>query len=76
MRISTSPSSQLSTSGSPLVSRKEAATYLGLAPQTLAQWACSGRVRLPMVKVGRKVQYRKTDLDAFIVANTQCITHT
>ncbi|WP_305825832.1 helix-turn-helix domain-containing protein [Massilia brevitalea] len=66
------PLTQSSPGSSPLVSRREAAAYLGLAPQTLAQWACSGRGRLPMVKVGRKVQYKKTDLDAFIVANTQC----
>lgn len=60
---------------SPLMSRKDAARYLGLAQQTLAQWACSGRVQLPMVKVGRKAQYKKTDLDTFISANTQVGFH-
>lgn len=75
MSFNTAELSQTSTAVSPLVSRKEAARYLGLAPQTLAQWACSGRRSLPMVKVGRKAQYRKADLDAFIVANTHWGDH-
>lgn len=75
MSINVSPPSQLSTIASPLVSRKEAARYLGLAPQTLAQWACGGRRHLPWVKIGRKVQYKKSDLDAFIATNTQWDNH-
>jgi excisionase family DNA binding protein len=71
MSISTSPPSQLSISASPLVSRKEAAKQLGIAPQTLAQWACSGRYNLPYVKVGRSAKYRKVDIDNFIEANVQ-----
>jgi excisionase family DNA binding protein len=52
-----------------LYGRKEAARYLGLAAQTLASWACSGRYQLPYVKLGRRVYYRRHDLDAFIEAN-------
>lgn len=54
----------------PLLCRKDAARYLGVEPQTLAQWACSGKMALPYVKIGRKVAYRKVDIDAFITANT------
>ncbi|PWF44021.1 helix-turn-helix domain-containing protein [Massilia glaciei] len=54
----------------PLLSRKDAAHYLGLAPQTLAQWVVSRRHQLPYVSIGRKAMYRKADLDAFITANT------
>jgi hypothetical protein len=55
---------------SPLLCRQDAASYLGVLPQTLAQWACSRRVLLPFVKIGRKkVMYRRSDLDAFIAAN-------
>jgi excisionase family DNA binding protein len=54
-----------------LLSRKDAARQLGVAPQTLAQWACSGRYNLPYVKVGRSVKYRKVDIDNFIEANVQ-----
>ena len=54
----------------PLRSRREAANYLGVAPQTLAVWACTQRYHLPLIKIGRHVKYRKSDLDAFIERNT------
>lgn len=54
----------------PLRSRREAADYLGVAPQTLAVWACTQRYYLPLVKIGRHVKYRQSDLDAFIERNT------
>lgn len=53
-----------------LVSRQTAADYLGVKPATLACWASTKRYPLPMVKVGRCVKYRKSDLDAFINQNT------
>lgn len=49
-----------------LMSRKEAAKYLGVAPQTLAIWACTKRHPLPYVRVGRLAKYRKHDLDSFL----------
>ena len=49
-----------------LLSRKEAAEYLGVSPQTLAFWACRRTRELPFVKLGRRVKYRKSDLDAFV----------
>ena len=52
-----------------LWSRVEAAKYLGVAPNTLAVWACNGRYDLPMVKIGRCAKYRQSDLDAFITRN-------
>lgn len=55
---------------SDLLSRGEAAAYLGVAPATLATWACTKRYPLPMVKLGRVVKYRQSDLDAFIAART------
>jgi excisionase family DNA binding protein len=54
---------------SELLSRADAATYLGVAKQTLAIWACTKRYDLPYVKVGRLVRYRKVDLDQFIAKN-------
>jgi len=53
-----------------LRSRREAADYLGVSPQTLAVWACTKRYDLPMIKIGRHVKYRQSDLDAFIERNT------
>ncbi len=49
-----------------LMSRKEAAKYLGVSPSTLANWASKKRFVLPYFRVGRAVRYRKSDLDAFI----------
>jgi len=51
---------------SELLTRTEAAEYLGVSPKTLAMWQCTRRYPLPVVKIGRLVKYRKTDLDAFI----------
>lgn len=59
-----------STDTTQLRSRAEAAQYLGVAPQTLAVWACTKRYYLPLVKIGRHVKYRQSDLDAFIERNT------
>lgn len=53
-----------------LLTRREAAAYIGVQPNTLATWACTQRYDLPYVKVGRNVRYRKQDLDAFIQRNT------
>lgn len=56
--------------GNPLLlSRREAAEYLGISKQTLAIWNCTGRYRVPFIKIGRLVKYRKSDLDAFIASN-------
>lgn len=54
-----------------LLTRREAADYLGVSEQTLAIWKCTGRYKLPYVKIGRLVKYRKSDLDAFIASNLQ-----
>ncbi|MEC5217782.1 excisionase family DNA binding protein [Actimicrobium sp. GrIS 1.19] len=55
---------------SPLLCRKDAARYLGVAAQTLAQWAYNKRVQIPVTKLGRKALYKQTDLDAFVASNT------
>lgn len=49
-----------------MMTRKEAAEYLGVEPRTLANWASAGTYHLPYVKYGNIVRYRKSDLDAFI----------
>lgn len=49
-----------------MLSRKEAATYLGVAEGTLAVWKSTGRYKLPILKIGRLVRYRVADLDAFL----------
>ncbi|MBN1394760.1 MAG: helix-turn-helix domain-containing protein [Pirellulales bacterium] len=53
-----------------LLTRDQAAEYLGVKPQTLAIWALNNRYGLPMIKVGRLCKYRRDDLDAFLKRRT------
>ena len=57
-------------SNSPLLSREQAAEYLGVKEQTLAVWGTTRRYSLPFVKVGRLAKYRLADLDSFIARRT------
>jgi len=49
----------------------QAAEYLGVSEQTLAEWRCVGRYNLPYVLVGRRVRYRRSDLDAWLRSRTR-----
>jgi hypothetical protein len=49
-----------------LVDEVEAASILGMKPQTLSVWRSTGRYALRFVKVGRLVRYRVSDLLAFV----------
>jgi len=53
-----------------LLTRREAAAYIGVSEQTLAIWKCSSRYDLPVIKVGRLVKYRRSELDAFLRRHT------
>lgn len=53
-----------------LLSREQAAAYLGVAAHTLAIWKCTKRHNLPYVKIGRLIKYRRSELDAFIHRNS------
>jgi excisionase family DNA binding protein len=48
----------------------EAAAYLGLQKHTLDIWRSSGRYGLPFIKVGRRIKYRRQDLDRFLEQRT------
>lgn len=54
----------------PLLNSEQAATLLGIKPQTLDVWRCTKRVSIPFVKVGRAVRYRREDVLRFIERNT------
>lgn len=56
------------------LTRAEAAAYLGVNAQTLANWAHTGKVGIPHHKVGRKVIYMKSDLDNYLEANRRTQT--
>jgi excisionase family DNA binding protein len=55
---------------SDLLDRDDAATYLGISPRTLAVWATTKRYGLKYVRIGRRVKYRRADLDEFIASRT------
>ena len=54
-----------------MLTPQQAAAYLGVKVQTLGVWRCTRRHPIPFVKVGRKVCYRKSDLDRYIQSRTQ-----
>ncbi len=56
-----------------LLTRAEAADYLGVRKQTLGAWATTNRYALPYIRVGRKAMYRRADLDAWLASRT--VTH-
>ncbi|ARA27848.1 DNA-binding protein [Enterobacter hormaechei] len=56
------------------LTRAEAAAYLGVNSQTLANWAHTGKVGIPHHKVGRKVIYMKADLDCYLASTRRTQT--
>ena len=59
----------MTTENDPMLTRKEAARFLGLQPSTLDAWASRGTVKLPFAKLGGAVRYRQSDLEKFIKSN-------
>lgn len=53
-----------------LLNSEQVAEILGVEPGTLVYWRCTGRYRLPYVKVGRLVMYRPEDINEFIESRT------
>ena len=53
-----------------LLTRKEAANFLGVKEITLAIWKSSKRYDIPVVKVGRLAKYRYSDLLEFVERRT------
>lgn len=56
------------------LTRTEAAKYLGVNSQTLANWAYTGKVKIPFHKVGRKVIYMRSDLDSYLASTRRTQT--
>lgn len=53
-----------------LLSTNEAAELLGLPPQTLVSWRCTRTVRIPFVRIGRAVRYKRSAIETFIERST------
>ena len=52
-----------------LMNEKEVALLLGLRPQTLSIWRMK-KEKLPFVKIGRRIGYRKSDIEKWLEAQT------
>ncbi len=55
----------------PLLTRREAANFLGCKENTLAVWATNKRYDLPFYKIGRLVKYKLDDLENFVLRHQQ-----
>lgn len=53
-----------------LLNSDQVAEILGVKPDTLSYWRCTGRYRLRYIKVGRLVMYRPEDINEFIENRT------
>ena len=60
----------VSNPSSDLLTREQAADFLGIKPQTLAVWHTTKRYNLPFIKVGSRVRYRRSDLERFLNERT------
>lgn len=48
------------------LTRKEAAEYLKISKHTLDSWASKKSKKLPFLKEGNFIRYKKSDLDNFL----------
>ena len=72
MRTMTTQNLQnLIAAGADLLDDKAAAAILDVSPGTLSVWRSTGRYALPVLKIGRKVRYRRADLDAWLAARVR-----
>lgn len=55
---------------SELVDDHDAARILNVTVGTLAVWRSTGRYKLPFIKIGHKVRYRRSDMEAWLASRT------
>jgi hypothetical protein len=58
-----------------LLDTQPAADYIGVKPHTLEVWRCTGRYGLPFLRVGGRIKYRVSDLDAWLASRTVTPIH-
>jgi len=56
--------------GDPLLTEKESAAYLAIGARTLEAWRHRHPDRLPHIRIGRNVRYRRSVLDGYLDAHT------
>jgi excisionase family DNA binding protein len=51
-----------------LLETADAAKHIGVKPHTLEIWRSTKRHRIPYIKAGRNVRYRRRDFDAWLAS--------
>jgi excisionase family DNA binding protein len=69
-RARSTPMSALAPAVDPLLTTDQAAEILNVAPTTLHTWRCTKAVKVPHIRIGRKVRYRRSALMAFLEKNS------
>lgn len=54
-----------------LMDQKAAAAYLGTTVGSLNSWRATGKYKIPYVRWGHNIRYKKDDLDAWIAEHHQ-----
>ena len=52
-----------------LMNEKDVSSFLGIRAQTLAVWRMK-KEKLPFIRIGRRVAYRREDVERFLETNT------
>ena len=61
----------LTPSSIELLDEQQAAIILQITPGTLSVWRSNGRYKLPFIKVGRNVRYKRSDLEVWLESRTR-----
>ena len=56
---------------SDLLNEVQAASILDTSVGTLQVWRSTGRYKIPFIKIGRNVRYKRADLEAWIESRTR-----
>lgn len=59
------------STGADLLDDNATAALLDVSPGTLSVWRSTGRYNLPFLKIGRKVRYRRSDIETWLQARTR-----
>jgi excisionase family DNA binding protein len=57
--------------GFDLIDCQETAEILGISKSALEAWRTTGRYKLPFIKVGRNVRYRRSDVLQWLESRTR-----
>lgn len=71
MNTETTLAAILRPQNSDLVDEVTAAEIIDVVPGTLSVWRSTGRYSIPFIKVGRKVRYSRTALNAWLESRTR-----